>query len=35
MTGPTQHRGAPKHGWCWCSKRHTWLGFASGSRHVW
>jgi len=27
-------RGAPKLGWCWWNNRHTWLGFASGSRRV-
>lgn len=26
--------GAPKLGWCWWNNRHTWLGFASGSRRV-
>jgi len=29
-----EHRGAPKLGWCWWNNRHTWLGFASGSRRV-
>ncbi|MFV0535182.1 MAG: DUF5701 family protein [Cumulibacter sp.] len=27
-------KGAPKLGWCWWNNRHTWLGFASGSRRV-
>lgn len=27
-------QGAPKLGWCWWNNRHTWLGFASGSRRV-
>lgn len=27
-------RGAPKLGWCWWNNRHTWLGFASGSRRI-
>ncbi|MGL5857588.1 MAG: DUF5701 family protein [Angustibacter sp.] len=26
------NRNAPKLGWCWAGNRHTWLGFASGSR---
>ena len=29
--GPT-NRKAPKVGWCWAGNRHTWLGFASGTR---
>lgn len=29
-----ERRGAPKLGWCWWNNRHTWLGFASGSRRV-
>lgn len=35
-TGRDGHdrRGAPKLGWCWWNNRHTWLGFASGSRRV-
>jgi Family of unknown function (DUF5701) len=28
--GPA-NRNAPKVGWCWAGKRHTWLGFASAS----
>lgn len=29
-----ERRGAVKLGWCWWNNRHTWLGFASGSRRV-
>lgn len=29
-----QRGGALKLGWCWWNNRHTWLGFASGSRRV-
>lgn len=29
-----ERRDAPKLGWCWWNNRHTWLGFASGSRRV-
>ncbi len=28
------NRNAPKLGWCWAGNRHTWLGFASASRHA-
>ncbi len=28
------HQGAAKLGWCWWNNRHTWLGFASGSRRA-
>ncbi|GAA5041346.1 DUF5701 family protein [Streptomyces similanensis] len=26
-----ERRDAPKVGWCWAGKRHTWLGFASAT----
>ncbi|MFE7614463.1 DUF5701 family protein [Streptomyces sp. NPDC057496] len=27
----SEHRNAPKIGWCWAGNRHTWLGFASAT----
>lgn len=30
----TEHRNAPKVGWCWAGNRHTWLGFASAAERT-
>lgn len=30
----SEHRNAPKVGWCWWNNKHTWLGFASCEERV-